>query len=121
MLVAIGKVTVAMAGTPVSLLSRLTSPQAAKIQALQAAGLAPIHGVSLQTVSTNSGKVWIGDQDLNKASGLGVGHVLPPPTATFFASFSVALSSAPNAVSLAGIYLDVDTGGEGVYVFVLVH
>lgn len=120
MLVAIGKVTIATAGQPKSILSRLNTAQAAKVQALQSSGLGPVHGVSLQALPGNTGRVWIGDADLNKSTGMGVGHLLPAPSASFFPSFSVALSSAPNAVSLEGIWLDVDTGNEGVYVFVLV-
>jgi hypothetical protein len=119
MFVALGKVTVATAGVPVSILSRLASSQANKLQA--ALGNGPIHGIYIEALAANTGKVWIGDQDLNKSSGLGVTRVLAIPTSTVFPSFSMALTNAPNALSLSGIYLDVDVGGEAVYITVLVQ
>lgn len=118
MFVAIGKITVPTAGVPVSLISRLSPQQARKIQAT--ADLAPAFGVSLQTYYTNTGKIWIGDADLSKSTGVGVAHILLAPTSTFAASWSVALPVAHNGLSLAGLYLDADTSTEAVLLGLLV-
>ncbi len=110
MFVAIGKVAVPVAGTPVSILSRLSTAHLRKINATTQ--LAPAFGIALQTWYLNSGKIWIGDSDLSKSTQDGLAHVLLAPSATFAGSWSMALPVAQNALSLAGVYLDADNAGE---------
>ncbi len=119
MLVAIGRVNVPSAGSPVSILSRLSTAHLRKINATTQ--LAPAHGIQLQTYYSNGGKIWIGDQDLNKSTQDGVGHILAPPSTNFYPSWSAALTVSPNALSLAGVYLDVDNSNEGALLFLLVN
>lgn len=119
MLVALGRLTVPSVNAPVSVLSRLSTTQLNKIAAT--VQLAPAHGVQIQTYFSNTGKIWIGDQDMNQSTGAGVGHLLAPPSTNFYPSWSAALTLSPNATSLAGIYLGADVPGETVLLFVLVH
>lgn len=119
MLAAIGKLSVPDATTPVSVLSRLSPQQLQKIQATTQ--LAPAHGVQLQGYFSNTGKIWIGDRDMNKATGNGVGHLLAPPSTNFYPSWSAALTIAPNALTLADIYISVDTAADTVLLFLLVN
>ena len=117
MLVAIGKLSVPDSTTPVSIYSRLSSAQLRKIAA--AAGLAPVHGVQLQTYFTNTGKIWIGDADMNKGTGAGIGHILAPPSTNFYPSWSAALTIGANGLSLSDIYLSVDSVSDTVLLYVL--
>ena len=110
MLQPIGKFTVAAAGTP----TRCTSTQSDPAEAF------PCHGVLIQALSSNAGKVYIGTAAMNKSTLANVLAVLPVPTANSLPSFTAALTLAPNSVDLAKLYLDVDTNGEGALVSVLI-
>lgn len=118
MLLIVGKVTVPVAGTPVRLTDR-TEYQAA----LTAAGLntafKTAQAVYFQAWTANTGKVYIGSSALVKASGVGVMQVLVAPSATAIPSFGIAQQTTGEGVTLSDIFLDVDTGAEGVLVSLL--
>ena len=79
-----------------------------------------VHGVMLQALPTNVGKVYIGKQTLNRAAYSDLYAVLAIPAGAALPSFSTALTLAPNAINLADFWVDVDTAGDGVIVTVLV-
>ena len=83
MLLPIGKFTTT-AGTP----KRLTSTQSDPTAPF------PCHGVLIQVLSTNAGKVYVGDSSLNKSAMSGVHATLPVPTANSLPSFTAALTLA---------------------------
>lgn len=103
--IALGKITVPTPGSPVPL------------QAEAPTGLASqtCHGYIIQALSTNTGKIYIGDSTLNKATLAGVFCVLAIPTNNLFPSFSSSVGNAAGpAFNLATIYIDADNAGEGV-------
>lgn len=111
MLITIGKFTVTP-GTPVRLTSQLTNQPATEKFGC--------HGVLVQALFNNTGKIYVGDRTLNKAAMTGIHATLAIPTANTIPSFTAALTAAPNAVNLADLYVDGDVQGEGVTVSVLI-
>lgn len=97
-------------GTPVRLSS--TQPRPAEKFA--------VHGVMVQALYNNTGKIFVGDSTLNKSTMVGVHAVLAIPTANTIPSFTAALTAAPNSVNLSDLYIDGDVAGEGVTVSVLI-
>lgn len=98
MFVALGKKTVATAGTPVQVVLVTTNCNAVYFQAL----------------STNTGKVYVGLSGLVKATLVNVLRVLvnPPATPLFLDSWSPqGITIGP--IDLVNVFLDVDTNGEG--------
>lgn len=79
-----------------------------------------VYAALFQALSTNTGKVYIGLATLNRGTLAGVAAVLPVPTANFLPSFGISLTIAPAGVDLASLYLDVDNGGEGALLTLLV-
>ena len=110
MLRPLGKVTVAVAGTPRSIQSVLT-----------AAGLRfkAYHAAHLQALDTNSGKVYIGTSTMVAATRVGCIHILAAPTGGVIPSVGMALQGAAAGIDIAEVYLDVDTDGEGVLLTLL--
>ena len=111
MLITIGKFTVTP-GVPVRLTSQLTSqPPSEKFAC---------HGVLVQALFSNTGKIYVGDRTLNKATMTGVHGTLAIPTVNTIPSFTAALTASPNAVNLSDLYIDGDVLGEGATVSVLI-
>jgi hypothetical protein len=111
MIQALGKVTVPAAGTPVRSTANLTDPTRRYA----------VHGVLIQALTGNTGKVYIGTTGLNKSTLANVFAVLAIPTTNQLPTFSAALTLAPNAITLDDLYLDADINGEGVLVTALVN
>ena len=113
----VGKITVPTAGTPIQL-----SAQAAFTAALTRAGLATtfvkVHAVHFQALPGNSGKVYLGESGLVKATYVLVGFTFPAPTSGFFPTFGITEETSPAGVDCSVIWLDVDTSGEGLSVMV---
>ncbi len=118
MWVALGKITVPTAGVPRRLIDALSPGQLVQLAA--EAGPGPIHGIMLQAWHANTGKVFVGTAGMDKTSGANVGALIAVPTVNAIPAFSMALTLVANALALSDFYLDVDTGGEGVVVSVLV-
>ena len=105
-----GKVTVAVPGTPV----RVTAANANPV--IHAA----CHGIMFQTLPTNTGKIYIGRANMNKAAFTGLFAMLVAPSASQLPNFSAAITQAPNALGVEEFYVDADNAGEGVIVTILV-
>ena len=70
-----------------------------------ARGEVAVISVTIKALSTNTGKVYVGGHDVSTANGFD----LDPRD-----SIELATDRTTRAINLADIYLDVDTGGEGV-------
>jgi hypothetical protein len=98
---ALGKIT-STPGVLVSLVANL----AAADQGMRA------HWVSVQSLPANSGYTYIGWFGMVTATGVGVLHILQPGE-----TWSLPPSAVQgNVFAVADLYLDVETGGEGVLV-----
>ena len=78
------------------------------------------HGVLIQALPTNVGRVYVGDAALNRATFGGLYAILATPSGSLIPTFSAALTLAPNAINVADLFLDVDNAGDGVIVSVLI-
>lgn len=106
----IARITVAVPGTPV----RATSTQAAPAEKFSC------HGVLIQAMPFNTGRVYIGRSTMNKTALTDLFAVLAIPTDNTIPSFTAALTLAPNSVNLSDLYIDADVAAEGALVSVLV-
>lgn len=104
---ALGSFTVPVAGTPVRIVPPTDQPKTC-------------HAFSIQALPTNTGKVFVGDRaTMNKTTMVGVLAIIPIPTANLLGSFTSALAMGANAIPIDNLWLDVDTGGEGVIMSIL--
>jgi hypothetical protein len=79
-----------------------------------------VHGVLIQALPTNTGRVYIGKSTLLRATFVDCYAILPAPAGAALPSFSTALTLAPNAVNVADFWVDVDQPGDGVIVTALI-
>jgi len=105
-----GKLTVPTPGTPVRVTAANTDPRTH----------VACHGIMFQTLPTNTGKIYIGRQNMNKAAFTGLFAMLVAPTTSQLPNFSAAITQAPNALGIEEFYVDADVAGEGVIVTVLI-
>jgi len=105
-----GRIIVSTPGVPVP----VTALQTDAINRLN------VHAVLIQALSSNTGKVYIGTRDINRSTLAGVYAVLAVPTPSVIPTFSAALTLAPAGIQVQDMYLDVDLGGEGALVTVLI-
>jgi hypothetical protein len=77
------------------------------------------HAFSIQALPTNTGKVFVGTAALNKTTLDGVLAIIPTPTVNLLGSFTSALATGANAIPIDDLWIDVDTGGEGVIFSIL--
>ncbi len=112
MLRPIGKVTVPVPTTIVQVISVLGVRDAQREDS--------VHGVMIQALPGNTGKVFIGTSALVAATHVGVIAILGVPTTNILPSFSAALTIAPNAIALKDLWIDADASDDGVIVTVLV-
>lgn len=102
---AFGPVTVATAGTPVTLASGLVT------QALALAGdPVPSNKLALIALPTNTGSVYVGAKNMNKTTLAGV--IIKLGTN---GSYTITDNVHLNQYRLDLLWVDVDTSGEGVY------
>lgn len=102
---ALGKVTVAATGTPQRVTSTATRCQS----------------ISVQALSDNAGKVYIGNVDMDISTLDGVYAVLPAPTASIIPSASFSIPLAPAGLNAADMYIDVDNNDDGVLVTIAIQ
>lgn len=96
----LGKITVSSAGTPV-----------------QATGTStPVHSYLVQALSTNTGKIYIGNSTMSKTTLVGVFAVLAPPSTNLIPSFASAVSTIAARFDLSQVWVDADNSGEGVLI-----
>jgi hypothetical protein len=103
MFVALGSITVPTPGTPVQATSGLASPSAYKL----------CHGIMIESLPSNVGKIYIGLVGLVKGTYVGVLAVLPAPTANSYPSWSASIGYAPNAIEATQVYIDADSANDG--------
>ena len=99
----IGPVRVPTPGTPVSITTLL--PHGKQI---------PLHGIMLQVLPGNTGNIYIGGPDMNKAALTGVYGILAQATANFLPVFSAGNEFAPNGLSSIEFWVDADVANDGV-------
>lgn len=109
MIASLGKIVVAVAGTPVILTQNATAQSPKRC-----------HSFLCEVLPTNIGKIYIGTKGMNKTTLVGVCAILPVPTANLLPSFSATLSYAPAAFEIASIYVDADNSGEGIVASIIV-
>lgn len=78
-----------------------------------------VHGVLFQVKRSNTGPVAIGVAGMVMATGEKCYVILPPPTATTIPSFSMALTLAPNSITLSDMRVDAENATDGVLVSIL--
>lgn len=78
------------------------------------------HAVIIETLPSNTGKIYIGLVGLTRATLVQVLAILPVPTVNLLPTFSIALTVAGNAINVGDLWLDADTNGEGVLLSALV-
>ena len=108
MIVALGTARVVTPGTPVA------------ISTLDTGGFGKVHGIMIQALPANVGKVYLGTATMNRAQVTGLFAVLAIPTSNVIQSFSAAITQAPASIQLKDLYLDADNGNDGAIVTVLV-
>jgi hypothetical protein len=98
--ISLGKVTVTTAGNPVRVTATST----------------PCQSISLQALSTNTGKIYVGNiQAMSKTTLVGVLGVIAVPTSNALPSASISQMS-PAGLDASSFWLDADNSGEGVVV-----
>jgi len=110
MIDALGPVTVAVPGTPQSLVASLP----ALTRNLKA------YAILIQALSFNGGQVYVGTTGLDRSTLAKVIAVLPVPTASFIPSLGISLTIAPAGVDVGSLYIDANIAGDGVLVTLLV-
>lgn len=99
--VALGKITVAVAGTPVQVLATNK----------------PCNAIYFEQISGQTGKIYIMDRSTgNKTTLVGVLKVLLVPTSTFLPNWTVGLPSTQNGLNVANFWIDADTSNESALV-----
>lgn len=110
MIQSLGKVIVPQPGVPV----RLSTLFPANIDRYTC------HGVMIQALPTNAGKVYVGLANLNRVTFEGILAFLAIPTANVIPSYSAALTLSPAGVNLTEMCIDADQINDGVVVSVLI-
>lgn len=110
MIQAYAKITVPVPGTPVRVTSSEVLPDDAR----------GCHGILVQALPSNTGKVFLGRADMNKTLYTGCYAFLAVPATNVIPSFSAALTLAPGAIQLKDFYVDVDVANDGVIVTALI-
>ena len=108
-MLSIGKVTVTTAGAIV----RATVNQA------NPAAQVSCQSISIQALSSNAGKIYVGISTLNKSTLVGCLGILAVPTANGLPAYVVSSASIAG-VKAADFRLDSDNSGEGVLIGVFV-
>lgn len=109
-----GKTTVTAAGTPVPIAIPAT------VSGPLTPGETTVHAVLIQALPGNTGKIYIGTVGLDKSALTKCLVVLPIPTVNLLPTFSISVTAAANAVSLADLVIDADQANDGVLVSVVV-
>ena len=106
-----GKLTVPVAGTPEQLFALLDQTRF-RFKTFQS--------VLLQAIFSNTGKIYIGEEGMNKTTFENCAAVLVIPSASGIPSFGASNPVAPAGIDLTALYLDADVSGEGVLCTLLV-
>jgi hypothetical protein len=96
----LGKITVTTGGTPVQVSTTRVGA----------------NSIMFQQIPGNTGKMYIGDSTLVKATLVGVHAVLPIPTTNILPSYTATIVEAPAGLNAAEFWVDAEVNGEGVLV-----
>ena len=107
----VGRINVAVAGTPVQVTAGF---------AALSIRFTTCHAALFQALHDNTGRIYIGASNLNRTTRANCAAVLAVPSGAAIPSFGVSLPASPAGVDLAGLYLDADTSGEGVLLTLLI-
>jgi hypothetical protein len=107
----LGKLIVPTPGTPVRATSMLSPEEAPRFTC---------HGVLFQAMASNTGKVYIGKDSMNKSTLADCAAVLAIPTANIIPGFGISHYLAPAAVDISELWIDADQANEGVLITVLI-
>lgn len=110
MIQSLGPLRVALAGVPQRVTLNLPQP----LERFT------VHGVLLQVLPTNAGRIYVGTSALNRATFENLYGMLAVPTANVLPTFSAALTLSPNAILLTDMFIDADQNNDGVIVTVLI-
>lgn len=110
MITAYAKILVTVPGVPVRVTLNESDPAASH----------GCHGVLIQVLPSNLGKVYVGTATMSKAAFTGIFAFLAIPTSNFIPSFSAALTMSPGGIQLRDLYIDADLANEGVIVTALI-
>jgi len=107
----LGKVTVAVSGTPARLTTNESTPSARYT----------CHAIMIEALPTNTGAVYIMDRSNGVIATLvGVVAILATPTTNFLPSWTVGISASANPIDLSLYYVDAAVNGDGVLVTTLI-
>ena len=110
MIQAYAKITVPVPGTPVRVTSSEVLPDDPR----------GCHGILVQALPSNTGRVTLGRSDMNAAAFTGCFAFLAVPTVNTIPAFTAALTLAPGAIHLKDFYVDVAVANDGVIVTALI-
>jgi hypothetical protein len=71
-----------------------------------------VHSYLVEVGASNVGNLYVGGPLMNKATGVDVYAVLPPPTTNIYPSFSSNIVEAAAGFAMERVYLDADNGGD---------
>jgi hypothetical protein len=95
-------------------------PQRVTLNEANPAATQGCHGVLIQVLPTNLGKIYVGTATMNKTAFTELFAFLAIPTSNFIPSFSAALTLSPGGIQLRDLYIDADLANEGVIVTALI-
>lgn len=110
MTASLGKITVTSAGTPVRATINESDPTAPY----------HCHAFLVEAWPTNTGKIYIGMNGMNKTTGVELLAILAVPTANTSPTFSATIAYAPNALTISDIYIDAENSNDGALVSVVI-
>jgi hypothetical protein len=99
----LGKIAVGSPGTPVQITVNQSTPSSR----------IGCQAIMVQTLPTNTGKIYVGLAGMNKTTLAQVLAILAVPTVNTIPAYSATLSYAPGGLNAADLYIDADNGGEG--------
>lgn len=103
MIHSLGKIS-AIPGTPVKVTNNQASPNTHL-----ACG-----SIMIQTLSSSTGKVYVGLANMDKTTGVGVIAVLPIPTVNSIPAFSAGNPTAQAGINANELYIDGESTSDGV-------
>ena len=111
--ISLGRVTVPTAGTPVSLLSQMTTAQKAMLPPSQ-----QVASITIWPDPAASGKVFVKCQGPGQPSGIIA--ALPQPTGGYPVPWTTPGDPSRNSINYSEFSLDAVTNGDGAYVTITV-
>lgn len=78
------------------------------------------HALLLSPAYNNTGRVFIGGEGINPATGVAMTHTLGIPSSGSISSFGVANVLAPAGIDISAWYLLPESANDGVYATLLV-